>query len=102
MAMLNGRCPSCGATTVHRSGGGVEPTHPYVSRGGLRASTMDYVCVTCGYVEKHIVSGRVLGAVAKKWIRVDPHDQAPPRGQAGPGTGVDLGEYGAKPDDQPV
>lgn len=39
---------------------------------------MDYVCVTCGYIEKHIARGRLLDAVAEKWMRVVPRDEIPP------------------------
>jgi len=41
-------------------------------------NSQDYVCVTCGYFEKHFPQGKALEKVASTWPRVVPIDRIPP------------------------
>lgn len=77
--MINGICPSCGSATVHS--GEVRLGNGFVFLKGVRirrVKTVDYLCVTCGYFEKHIVPGKVLDKVGAEWPPVLPPADMPP------------------------
>lgn len=89
--MLNGRCSSCGAMTVHCAKSAVEQGRLTFAGRFNAADTMDYICVTCGYLERHVVPGKQLERVAANWARVVPLDEIPPHDQIPPGNGTDRG-----------
>lgn len=49
---------------------------------------MDYICVTCGYLERHVAPGKQLERVAATWALVVPRDQIPPHDQMPSGNGA--------------
>jgi hypothetical protein len=77
--VINGICPSCGSATVHRG-------EVHVGNGRIllrltyrhRVKTADFLCVTCGYFEKHIVPGKTLAKAAARWPLVLPPTDTPP------------------------
>jgi predicted nucleic-acid-binding Zn-ribbon protein len=77
--VIYGVCPSCGSATVHS--GEVRLGNGFVFLRGIRrrrVRTVDYLCVTCGYFEKHLAPGKALDKVAEKWPPVLPPADTPP------------------------
>jgi hypothetical protein len=70
--MKDGICPKCGGNDV-RMGRHWACRRDYlaVSFRGNPAEVINYVCVSCGYLENY-VSESDLAKVAKKWRRVGP------------------------------
>jgi hypothetical protein len=79
--MLNGKCPSCGAATVHAKEGGILPNVVRISTFGLTIKPIDYVCGTCGYWERRIPPGHVLRKIQAKWPLVQVRSQQQPSGE---------------------
>ena len=49
------------------------------------AATVDYICVTCGYLERHVAPGKALDRIAMSWNRLVPREQTGPHDQVPPG-----------------
>jgi hypothetical protein len=102
--MLDGRCPKCGATEVHRRYKGVgfvdrrsDTGGPWVFVGpsdddacGTSPDGWGYVCVACGYWEYYISDRDLLLKVARDWERV-PVSPAEGSCRAGDGASSDPG-----------
>ena len=74
--MRNGKCPKCGAATVHSLTNGISPggRREYILFGGANygIDIQSYVCVTCGYYENYLADPKRLAEVAQKWPPVPP------------------------------
>ncbi len=73
--MKNGKCPQCGATTVHSRPGGLgfgntDKVYIYTGTMGKPSTTRAYICVTCGYYEVYLTDKDFLGEVARSWPKV--------------------------------
>lgn len=84
--MKNGNCPKCGSGEVYSGidlilkGGPFASNSIPVSLTSL-APLDNYVCVTCGYVERYISERSKLKEIARKWDRVIPEKSDEPSGE---------------------
>jgi len=84
--LKNGNCPKCGSGEVYSGidlilkGGPFASNSIPVSLTSL-APIDNYVCVTCGYVERYISERSKLKEIARKWDRVVPEKSDEPSGE---------------------
>jgi hypothetical protein len=72
--MKNGKCPKCGAATVHTLSGGtsfgnIDKIYVNGPKFHQPSSYTTYVCVSCGYFENYL-SGSYLPEIVKSWPKV--------------------------------
>jgi hypothetical protein len=75
--MKDGMCPKCGAAAVyHGPVGWAEVVSSIASEAQLPMTAMDnagltnYVCTSCGYLERYVDSPGDRDTIAKKWEKV--------------------------------
>ncbi len=72
--MKSGKCPKCGSATVYSKDnatahGSIRGIQVYAKQVHW-ATTLTYICTTCGYYEHYISEPPVLAEVAKDWTKV--------------------------------
>ncbi len=84
--MKNGNCPKCGSGEVYSGidlilkGGPFASNSIPVSLTSL-APIDNYVCVTCGYLERYISERSKLKEIARKWDKAVPEKSDEPSGE---------------------
>ena len=81
--MRSGKCPKCGAASVHAARGGFHwgsgrGVHISTSAVSVGIELDTYICASCGYLEHYVPDPQKLAEVAQTWGRVaPPADPAP-------------------------
>jgi predicted nucleic-acid-binding Zn-ribbon protein len=76
--MKNGLCPKCGGTDIRMGRHwACRRDHLAVSSWGLPLEVVNYVCISCGYLENYVREPD-LATLAKKWSRVGRSGKAKP------------------------
>lgn len=84
--MKNGNCPKCGSGEVYSGVDLVLKGGPFASNSIPVSLTSlapidNYVCVTCGYVERYISEKSKLKEIAKKWDKAVSEKSDEPSGE---------------------
>jgi predicted RNA-binding Zn-ribbon protein involved in translation (DUF1610 family) len=82
----NGRCPTCGSTTIRAARNGLQLGENYAigirphrapdEQGVFRAHRTEdiwaFVCTTCGALELYVIDEQALAFIRERWVEVPP------------------------------
>lgn len=70
--MKSGKCPKCGSSEVYYQQNGIYVpktlgTFINTENGNMGSTTDDYICTSCGYVERYVTDQAKLKRIAQVW-----------------------------------